>query len=77
DGDGALDLVLQSEAPAPSDAVIFLNDGAGAFSPLLNTDIPLSARSWLLAADIDGQGEIDLLSFENSAGSVRVRAARR
>ncbi len=70
-GDGAMDLVVASGSiefpmsdPAYQDR-IYLNDGKGNFSPLV-TPFPLSPSAFILAEDLDQDGDLDLTIGERS-----------
>ncbi len=67
DGDGRLDLVLFDSGYLSSrNFTLQLGDGAGGFGPPRTFTLPASASSFI-AADVDGDGRIDLIAsgFDN------------
>jgi hypothetical protein len=74
DRDGAMDVVLQSDDPAAEGGAILINDGTGHFAPLPRAELPAMALSWLVAADFNHDGRVDLVSFACNGTSVTVAA---
>ncbi|MHB8970413.1 MAG: FG-GAP-like repeat-containing protein [Pirellulaceae bacterium] len=71
DNDGDLDLWI-GRAGVPS---LLLNDGAGKFSPSPYTNQPLDSPGLTTCArliDVDSDGDLDLLAFRASGGSLPV-----
>ncbi|MCB0088759.1 MAG: VCBS repeat-containing protein, partial [Caldilineaceae bacterium] len=62
-GDAYLDIVLRS-------GLILRNNGAGDFSPSISLPLVLSANSHLAAADVNGDGRLDLVAFYANAPAV-------
>ncbi len=74
DGDGNLDLLTTSRGQGL--VSVRLNNGSGAFSG--TTDVPvgngsLSGPVSVVVGDVDGDGDLDLLTANNHANSVSVR----
>jgi tetratricopeptide (TPR) repeat protein len=69
DNNGALDLYLQSLAPTQmTAALVWLGDEKGGFALLPNTSVPASVFA---AADLGGNGKLDLLGLAADASAVR------
>ena len=70
DGDGDLDVVLPSRAPAYS-VSIWLNNGTGGLTRAPGSPVPLGTSTWDMAlGDIDGDGDQDaLLAHPDSPNS--------
>lgn len=82
DGDGDLDIVACGEDDVPSPTVVwFENTGGGSFGPLKSISSTLLEVDTLQVDDLDGDGDMDILSlswsqnrvvwFENRAGAVK------
>ena len=80
DNNGALDLIVQSTESSNKDSravnrpklQIFLNQGQGRFAPLS----PIKGTGELSAADLTGDGKLDLIGLINDSGDNTVEAAR-
>jgi len=74
DQDGDLDLVVTSAPfPAPGSSIrIFLNNGQGSFRPDQQLGVGNSPIG-LAVGDVDGDGDLDLLTANSSSNSVSVR----
>ncbi len=67
DGDGDLDLLLASVAPA--DVAIAINDGTGVLAVAGSVALGSSARS-VAAEDVDGDGDADIIAAHGNSVSV-------
>ncbi len=78
DGDGSPDIFLQADHPQPGDALVYLNDGSGHFTPAPAEMLP-PPEQWhsLTPVDFDHDGRTDLVGFEPGGGMLTVRAYRR
>ncbi|WP_197529520.1 FG-GAP-like repeat-containing protein [Botrimarina mediterranea] len=76
DGDGAMDIMAGGDRssfsgvlPSTGEIVWYVNDGVGGFSPRL-IDSQLGPVRSLGAADLDGDGDLDLYASAMNAGSL-------
>ncbi|MGI4875287.1 MAG: FG-GAP-like repeat-containing protein [Janthinobacterium lividum] len=78
DGDGDLDLVTANYGTGlfvygtGNTATVALNNGSGAFSVSQTVPMGLGTR-WVALGDLDGDGDLDLLSADCGANTVSVR----
>jgi tetratricopeptide (TPR) repeat protein len=68
DNNGALDLLLTSNAPTGNSTFVWLGDGQGNFKQL---DKPVELVSVSDAADMDGDGRLDLLGLSSDGQPLR------
>ena len=70
-GDGKLDLVVTGGTTG--DVAILLGDGLGAFAAVTSVSVAPGANlSAVLASDVDRDGDVDLVTVNNTAGQVAV-----
>ncbi|HET9501934.1 MAG TPA: FG-GAP-like repeat-containing protein [Hymenobacter sp.] len=70
DADNDQDIIVVGQFGSPSE--LWLNNGTGSFSKLLN----LNFTNWLesiLFSDIDNDGDLDLVSFDNGSATYSIR----
>lgn len=71
DGDGDLDVLITGNGWGSAVAALYINDGAGGFTPMPDTPFRGVYRGSVAFADIDGDGDQDVLltgSFHFSGG---------
>jgi len=72
-GDGKLDLAVANNVTlgSPSVISILLGNGNGTFQPAVNYNVGLTSY-WVTAADLNGDGKLDLITANHSSGDVSV-----
>ncbi len=71
-GDNRVELVTANDSFGSTDTVsVMINDGAGGFAPRVNYPVPGALES-VIAADVDDDGQLDLITANGVEGDVSV-----
>jgi hypothetical protein len=68
--DGNLDLISINTNGLNSSVTVYLNNGDGTFATGVNYDLPSTVISWAVADDLDGDGNVDVLTNAENGGFI-------
>lgn len=77
DGDGDLDLVTDDVKPSSlSGNQLYINDGTGVFTAVPNALPAIGGTTALAAADLDGDGDVDVFAGKSDQDRIYIQLAR-